>query len=40
MSHELINLILPTVIEEIENALNEYPAHPYQLAFSIFYFYF
>ncbi|MBW4672008.1 MAG: hypothetical protein KME60_32435 [Cyanomargarita calcarea GSE-NOS-MK-12-04C] len=35
MSHELINLTLPTVIREIENALNEYPEHPYQSAFSI-----
>jgi hypothetical protein len=35
MSHELINLTLPTVIQEIENALNEYPEHPYQSAFSI-----
>jgi hypothetical protein len=36
MSHELINLTLPTVIQEIENALNEYPVHPYQSAFSIY----
>ena len=35
MSHELINLTLPTVIQEIENVLNEYPEHPYQSAFSI-----
>jgi len=35
MSHELINLTLPAVIQEIENALNEYPVHPYQSAFSI-----
>jgi len=35
MSHELINLTLPTVIQEIENALDEYPVHPHQSAFSI-----
>ncbi|MCW5319431.1 hypothetical protein GTQ43_39495 [Nostoc sp. KVJ3] len=35
MSHTLINLTLPIVIQEIENVLNEYPEHPYQLAFSI-----
>jgi hypothetical protein len=35
MSHELINLTLPRVIQEIENVLNEYPEHPYQSAFSI-----
>jgi hypothetical protein len=35
MSHKLINLTLPIVIEEIENVLDEYPEHPYQLAFSI-----
>ena len=35
MSHELINLTLPTVIQEIENVLSEYPVHPYQSAFSI-----
>ncbi len=35
MSHNLINLTLPTVIEEIENVLNEYPVHPHQSAFSI-----
>jgi hypothetical protein len=33
-------LTLPTVIQYIENALNEYPIHPYQSVFSIFYFYF
>ncbi|QLE39640.1 hypothetical protein FD723_03470 [Nostoc sp. C052] len=35
MSHALINLTLPIVIQEIDNVLNEYPEHPYQLAFSI-----
>ncbi|MBR8833386.1 MAG: hypothetical protein DSM106950_04915 [Stigonema ocellatum SAG 48.90 = DSM 106950] len=35
MSHTLINLTLPMVIQEIENVLDEYPEHPYQLAFSI-----
>ncbi|MEH2381725.1 MAG: hypothetical protein V7K27_23035 [Nostoc sp.] len=35
MSHTLINLTLPIVIQEIENVLDEYPEHPYQLAFSI-----
>jgi len=35
MSHTLINLTLPIVIEEIENVLDEYPENPYQLAFSI-----
>ncbi|MGJ5634777.1 hypothetical protein [Nostoc sp. C057] len=35
MSHTLINLTLPIVIQEIENVLYEYPEHPYQLAFSI-----
>jgi hypothetical protein len=35
MSYPLINLTLPIVIREIENVLEEYPEHPYQLAFSI-----
>ncbi len=35
MSHELINLTLPSVIQEIEYALSEYPVHPHQSAFSI-----
>ncbi|MEH2163605.1 MAG: hypothetical protein V7K38_21845 [Nostoc sp.] len=35
MSHALINLTLPIVLQEIENVLGEYPEHPYQLAFSI-----
>ncbi len=35
MSYPLINLTLPVVIEEIENVLEEYPVHPYQVAFSI-----
>lgn len=35
MSYELINLTLPMVIQEIEDVLNEYPEHPYQIAFSI-----
>ena len=35
MSHSLINLTLPVVIQEIEDVLDEYPEHPYQLAFSL-----
>jgi hypothetical protein len=35
MSHELINLTLPSVIQEIEYALSEYPIYPHQSAFSI-----
>jgi hypothetical protein len=35
MSYSIINLTLPVVIEELENVLNEYPEHPYQVAFSI-----
>jgi hypothetical protein len=35
MSHELINLTLPAVIQEIEDVLCEYPIHPYQSAFSL-----
>ncbi|PSB33660.1 hypothetical protein [Stenomitos frigidus] len=35
MSHGLINLTLPTVIQEIEDVLEEYPHHPYHVAFSI-----
>lgn len=33
--HALINLTLPTVIQEIEDVLEEYPENPYHLAFSI-----
>jgi hypothetical protein len=35
MSYPLINFILPTVIAEIDNALDEYPEYPYQVAFSM-----
>jgi len=35
MSHGLINLTLPVVIQEIEDVLNEYPEHPYQRVFSM-----
>ena len=35
MSHGLVNLTLPAVIQEIEDVLDEYPEHPYQLAFSM-----
>ncbi len=35
MTHELINLTLPTVLKEIEHVLTEYPEHPHQSAFSI-----
>lgn len=33
--HALINLTLPTVMQEIEDVLEEYPENPYHLAFSI-----
>ena len=33
--HALINLTLPTVIQEIEDVLEEYPENPYHLAFAI-----
>ena len=35
MSYELINLTLPLVVTEIENALDDYPQSPYQIAFSL-----
>lgn len=35
MSPELINLTLPVVIAKIENALEDYPEYPYQVAFSL-----
>ena len=35
MSYELINLTLPVVLAEIENVLDDYPEHPYQIAFSL-----
>ena len=35
MSHELIKLTLPVLIAKIENVLEEYPEHPYQVAFSL-----
>ncbi len=34
MSHELINLRLPIIIQDIEDALDEYPEHPYRSDFS------
>lgn len=33
--HALINLTLPTVMQEIEDVLEEYPENPYHLAFAI-----
>lgn len=38
MPHELINLTLPLVVQEIEDVLDEYPEYPYQAAFSIYEF--
>lgn len=35
MSHGLVNLTLPVVIQEIEHVLEEYPEHPYHTAFAI-----
>ena len=35
MSYELINLTLPVVSAEIEKVLEDYPEHPYQIAFSL-----
>ncbi len=35
MSHELVNLTLPSVLQEIEYVLEEYPEHPYQTAFAL-----
>ncbi len=35
MSHGLVNLTLPAVLQEIEYVLEEYPEHPYQTAFSL-----
>lgn len=35
MSHGLVNLTLPVVIQEIDYVLDEYPEHPYQSAFSM-----
>lgn len=35
MSPELINSTLPVVITEIENALEDYPEYPYQIAFAL-----
>lgn len=35
MSHELVDLTLSTVIQEIENVLDEYPKNPYQRAFAL-----
>jgi len=35
MSHGLINLTLPVVVQEIEHVLESYPEDPYHLAFAI-----
>jgi len=35
MSHGLVNLTLPVVIQEIENVLDEYPEYPYHSAFAM-----
>ena len=35
MANGLINLTFPAVIREIEDVLDDYPEHPYQLAFSL-----
>ncbi len=35
MSYELINLTLPVVVAKIEDVLEDYPEHPYQIAFSL-----
>lgn len=34
MTKTIVNLTLPILVEEIELALNQYPHHPYQQAFS------
>jgi len=34
MSHELVDLTVPEVMQEIEHVLDDYPTHPYQSAFS------
>ncbi len=35
MTHELINLTLPSVVQTIEEVLEDYPEQPYQVVFSI-----
>lgn len=35
MSHKIVNLTLPLVLQEIENVLAEYPEYPYRVAFSV-----
>ena len=35
MSHELVNLTLPSVVQAIEEVLEDYPEQPYQVVFSI-----
>jgi len=35
MQPELVNLTVPEVMQKIENVLEDYPAHPYQSAFSL-----
>ncbi len=35
MTYKLINLTLPLVINQVQDVLDDYPEHPYQVAFSI-----
>lgn len=35
MPYELINLTLPLVIKQVQDILDDYPEHPYQVAFSL-----
>ena len=35
MAYKIANLTLPLVMEEVEEVLQEYPRHAYQVAFSI-----
>jgi hypothetical protein len=35
MSHKIINLTLPIVLQEIENVLAEYPEYPYKATFAV-----
>lgn len=35
MSHQIINLTLPFVLQEIESILEDYPKYPYQVTFGI-----
>lgn len=36
MAYKLINLTLPLVIKQVQDILDDYPEHPYQVAFSIY----